>query len=60
MLSEERESRKGSKSFLIYVFKDVSFPPECGDRSKIKTSSSDIWSLSALVVFSFSLPRSYY
>jgi len=25
------------KSFLSYVFKDISFPPECDDRKKIKT-----------------------
>ena len=40
-----RVSREGGlecKSFLSYVFKDACFPPECHDRIKIKTSSSDI------------------
>jgi len=30
------------KGFLSYVFKDISFPPECDGRIKIKTLSSII------------------
>jgi len=48
MLSWEKrvEERKNleCKSFLSYVFKDVSFPPECDNRIKIKTFFSVILS----------------
>jgi len=41
------------KSFLSYVFKDISFPPECDDRIKIKTLSSIISPPSTQILFSF-------
>jgi len=43
------------KSFLSYVFKDISFPPECDDRIKIKTLFSIISPPSTQILFSFSL-----
>ena len=46
------------KSFLSYVFKDISFPPECDDRIKIKTLSSIISPPSTQILFSFSLKGS--
>ena len=46
---------KEDKSFLRYVFKDISFPPECDDRIKIKTLSSIISPPSTQIIFCFSL-----
>jgi len=43
------------KGFLSYVFKDISFNPECDDRIKIKTLSSIISPPSTPILFSFSL-----
>jgi len=41
------------KGFLSYVFKDISFPPECDYRIKIKTLSSIISPPSTQILFSF-------
>jgi len=46
------------KSFLSYVFKDISFPPECDDRIKFKTSSSIISPPSTQMIFCFFLTSS--
>jgi len=43
------------ESILSNVFEDACFAPECEDKIKIKTSSSDIKFPSTRIVFSFNL-----